>query len=153
MSDSPGAQPYPYVTVRFCLEIDGAPWCDFAECSGLSMETATEEFAEGGENRFAYRFPTRGQVPNLVLKRGMTASRSLWDWYYAFIASANAVVTPKNGTIKLLGVGDDILRAWSFRRAYPVKWTGPDLNAASPGVAFETLELVHLGIWMVEPAS
>lgn len=33
-----------------------------------------------------------------------------------------------------------------FFEAYPTKWTGPSLNAATSDVAIETLELVHNGI-------
>jgi hypothetical protein len=35
---------------------------------------------------------------------------------------------------------------WAFTRGYPINWTGPELNALAPGVAFETLELVHRGL-------
>jgi phage tail-like protein len=35
---------------------------------------------------------------------------------------------------------------WNFRDAYPVRWSGPDLRAASAEVALETLELAHRGM-------
>ena len=35
---------------------------------------------------------------------------------------------------------------WNFQNAYPVKWSGPALNAESTNVAVETVELVHQGI-------
>jgi phage tail-like protein len=144
----------PYLNVRFRLLIQtpedsgAAAWADFSECSGLSLETATEEYAEGGENRFAYKFPTRGQVPNLVFKKGITASRELWDWFVQYLDSREFQVSLRDGEVRLLGLGgdDDILRAWKFTRAFPVRWTGPDLNALSPGIAFESLEVAHTGL-------
>ena len=44
------------------------------------------------------------------------------------------------------------VRVWAFTRGFPVKWTGPELNALSPGVAFETLELVHRGVRVKQSA-
>ena len=34
---------------------------------------------------------------------------------------------------------------WSLRNVYPSKWTGPDLDAMTAGIAMEKLELVHEG--------
>jgi phage tail-like protein len=138
---------YPYLNLLFRLSLDGEPMVDFAECSGLSMETTTEEYVEGGENRFAHKFPTRGQPPNLVIKRGITTTRELWEWFASYLESG--AVEPKSGQVELYASPDhsaEPVRVWAFTHAYPVKWTGPDLNALSPAVAFETLELVHRGI-------
>ena len=40
------------------------------------------------------------------------------------------------------------VRSWSFIDAFPIKWTGPNLNAGSNQVATETLEIVHAGLQM-----
>ena len=47
----------------------------FTEVSGLSVEMGTEEFVEGGENRFIQKYPTRAKYPELVLKRGLHRER------------------------------------------------------------------------------
>jgi phage tail-like protein len=86
-------------------------------------------------------------VPNLVLKRGMTESRDLWDWFAAY--PERGEIAPKDGEVllhNLEGEQRKIVRSWAFTAGYPVKWTGPELNALSPGVAFEALEIVHRGI-------
>ncbi len=60
----------------------------------------------------------------------------------------NGRIKRKNITIKLL----DLLECeqytwrWIFSRACPVKWTGPDFEAGTAEVAFESIELVHLGL-------
>ena len=41
--------------------------------------------------------------------------------------------------------GDDVKR-WNLKRAFPVKWVGPDLKASSSEVSIETLEIAHEGI-------
>jgi hypothetical protein len=38
------------------------------------------------------------------------------------------------------------LATWSFRNAYPVKWTGPELDATKNEVAIETLEIAFEGL-------
>jgi len=35
---------------------------------------------------------------------------------------------------------------WDFADAFPVKWTGPMLNASSSAVAVESFELRHRGL-------
>ena len=35
---------------------------------------------------------------------------------------------------------------WALRRAWPSKWTGPELRGLGNEVAIETLELSHEGI-------
>ncbi len=143
----PDQQPYPYLNVLFAIKVGDEELATFAECTGLSLEVTTEEYHEGGENRFVHKLPTVPQPPNLVLKRGMTATTELWEWFAALPETGH--VEPKNGEVllqRLAGAELETVRAWSFERGYPVKWTGPDLNAQSPGVAFETLEIVHRGI-------
>ena len=146
-----GESDYPYLNLLFRLSLDGEPMVDFAECSGLSMGILTEEYAEGGENRFTHRFPTRGEPVNLVMKRGMTRTRELWEWFQAYLDTG--VVQPRDGQVELYDTPDQDaapVRVWAFTSAFPVTWTGPDLNALSPAVAFETLELVHRGIRLAE---
>jgi phage tail-like protein len=141
---------YPYLNLRFRLSVDGRELVDCSECTGLSLEATTEDYHEGGENRFLHRFPSAGQTPNLVLKRGMTKSGELWDWFVHYLETGEVV--PKDGQVELLSAASPTdreakaVRVWAFTRGFPIKWTGPELNALSASVAFETLELVHRGI-------
>src|SRR3954451_19545975 len=98
MAADPG-QTYPYVTLVFRLVVDDTTLTDFSECSGLSMEVATEDYHEGGENRFVHKLPSNGQQPNLVLKRGMTTSSELWAWFAEYLDTG--VVTPRDGEVRL----------------------------------------------------
>jgi phage tail-like protein len=55
-------------------------------------------------------------------------------------------LTRKNISIVLLSdAGEEVLR-FNFRNAWPVKWSGPNLNAEASDVAIETLELAHEGL-------
>ena len=140
----------PHLTAYFRLSIVGLPIVDFSECTGLASEVGTEEYPEGGENRFTHRFPSRHTSPNLVLSRGVASSSALWDWYAEYLVAGR--VLPRDGQIELLSWIDDELapaRVWWFRRGYPVKITGPDLNALTAAVAIESLEIAHHGLSLV----
>lgn len=137
----------PLINASFRLSIDGVSVGNFAECTGLAAEVAVEEYAEGGENRFVHRFPDRHTQTNLVLKRGADVSTDLWDWFEIWYKTGQ--VEPRDGLIELLSSVGPVLRpvrAWAFTRGWPSKMTGPDLNAGSPGVALESIEIVHRGI-------
>jgi phage tail-like protein len=144
----------PYLNSSFRLQVDGLPFVDFAECSGLAAEASIEEYAEGGENVFTHKFPGRATYPNLVLKRGADVSLALWTWFEEWTLKGK--VTPQDGQVLLLSSVDGELtpvRGWSFHRAWPVKILGPDLNAASPAVAIESIELVHRGISIIREVA
>ncbi len=137
----------PFLNASFQLVIDGIPLGNFAECTGLSAEAGVEEYAEGGENRFAHKFPARQSYPNLVLKRGADVSTHLWEWFETWHETGQ--VAPRDGLILLISSVDGVpapVKAWAFRGGWPVKMIGPDLNALSPGVALESIEIVHRGI-------
>jgi len=140
----------PHLSAHFRLSIVGLPMVDFSECTGLSSELGVEEYLEGGENRFAHRFPTRHSSPSIVLNRGVGSSAALWEWYAETLASGR--VKPRDGQVELLSwVGGELgpVRVWAFRRGYPVKISGPDLNAMSSAVAIESLEIAHHGLGLV----
>lgn len=140
----------PYLNAHFRLSIDGLTLADFSECSGLASEVGTEEYAEGGENRFTHTFPTRRSSPALVLKRGSSANPALWSWYAEW--ETLGLVTPRDGQVLLMTAveGETVpVRVWAFRRGFPTKIAGPDLNAQSPGVAVESIEIAHHGLSLV----
>jgi phage tail-like protein len=112
---------------------------NFQEVSGLNKEMTTEDFTEGGENRFVYRFPKGTKYPNLVLKRGMKADSKIIDWVRDTID--NFDFSPVDITVTLLNPNHDPLVAWEFIKCWPIKWSTSDLKAQENAVVIETLEL------------
>jgi phage tail-like protein len=52
----------------------------------------------------------------------------------------------KNMSVVLLNdAGEEVLR-FNFTNAWPVKWSGPNLNAETNEIAIETLEITHEGL-------
>jgi len=136
------AMPDPVAELRFSVDLQGLSIGRFSECTGISVEVETKEYMEGGVNDFVHKLPTRVKYPNIVLKRGVTHEEELMKWFY------DSRFTPQRKimTITLLGPGTKTVRTWAFLNAYPVKWTGPNLNATSNSIASEQLEIVHNGL-------
>lgn len=119
----------------------------FSECSGLDMAQSDEKLHEGGRNDTELRFPTRTTWTNLTLKRGMSRiSQSGWDWLYGF---GDGKTKRMDGLVMLLDDRHLPHNVWTFKRAFPVKFTGPSMNALGKEVAVEKLELAHEGLWQL----
>ena len=128
---------------RFYVEIAGVPQAVFTEVSGLQIETEITEYEEGGNNDFVHRLPGRTKIGNITLKRGMTSSNELLQW---FLKIARGSIDRRNVTVIMYDSAGKELFRWNFIEAYPVKWTGPQFTAASTEAAVETLELTHNGM-------
>ncbi len=142
MKDSEWVRPTLSPAFRFEIEIEGINEAEFTSVNGLQAEIELESYREGGENNFEYKFPKRTKYPNLVLKRGMTSSHQLWNW---FRACTQGHITRKDCTIKMINYDGVVFSKWTCYKCYPVKWVGPDLTADRSAVGIETLELVHQG--------
>ncbi len=134
---------YPYLNFRFLVEIDGIIVGGFSEVSGLNVETETELIEEGGVNDYVHKLPKKTKYSNLTLKRGLTDSDVLWSWHRDVVKGN---FKRKSGAIIMLDDEGNSKWRWNFKEAYPVKWTGPDLQAANSTVAIEILELSHNGL-------
>jgi phage tail-like protein len=138
-------RPDPVGELRFTVTLPkGVELGRFRECTGLAAEIEVKDYNEGGVNDFVHKLPTRMKYPNLVLKRGVTYEDALLKWLW----SVQQKVVRGDVTIKLMGPDLDQsgVRTWTFRNAFPIKWTGPNLNAGSNQIATETLEIVHTGL-------
>ena len=139
----------PPFTGRFKFTVDGLTIGAFTEVSGLSVQIDVEEVAEGGQNQFVHKLPGRMKWPNLVLKRGITNSDNLFDWFRlssgeGFAGEGN-VLKHRNGAVSLVDTRGHDLRVWRFTSAYPVKWSEPRFSAGSRDLAVEELEVCHHG--------
>jgi len=129
----------PYRTYNFRVEIDGIGEAQFAEVVVPTAEIAVVEYREGADKSSATRkLPGRVKYGNVVLKRGITADLSLYQW---FRAVSQGDFQPRNVMIVLLDAQRQDVRRWLARDAWPVKYDGPALNAKNNEVAIETLEL------------
>ncbi|HEU4349803.1 MAG TPA: phage tail protein [Actinoplanes sp.] len=133
----------PYLTFNFTVEIDGLLVAGFSQVSGLESQVQVEEYQEGGVSGFTHKLPGRTTHGNLVLERGLTADSQLWNWFYA---TTQGEIQRRNGTIMLLDPRHIPVMWWNFRRALPIRWSGPRFDARNDEVSFEAIELVHEGL-------
>ncbi|MEQ4486621.1 phage tail protein [Cohnella silvisoli] len=128
---------------RFAVELDSMLVAGFSEVQGLESQIEFEEIREGGVNGYVHRLPKGVRNSPIVLRRGLSSSQELWNWYSQ---SSLGTISRKSGSIILYKQDGIELCRWNFFEAYPTKWSGPSLNAATSDVAIETIELVHNGI-------
>lgn len=143
MPASPSSStPEPVGAMRFTVDIPGVPIGRFSECGGIGFEYQTMEYHEGGQNAFVHRLRGPIRYRNLILKRGVTTEDGLQRW---FQRSQHLKDRPTL-TVSLLAPDGQPLRRWAFERAFPVRWTGPSLNAGANTLATEELEIAHRGL-------
>lgn len=113
----------------------------FQSASGLSVEFDTEEYKEGGENRFTHKLPVRTKYADLVLKRGMLQGSETVGW--CMDAFRERRFSPKTVTVILMNEQSEPLRTWNIAHAVPKKWSVSDFNANENSIVIETLELSY----------
>jgi phage tail-like protein len=121
----------------------------FSECSGLESTMQPEEHREGGSTT-VLRFPQRVTWTNVRLKRGVTISDDLWNWYFAYVQGKGS---RRDGLITLQNDLHIPYKVWRFKRGIPVKWTGPSMNAGESRIAVEEIEIAHEGLELYAPSA
>lgn len=139
----------PLTTGRFRVTLGGTE-TTVSHVSGLSAWIDILDYQTGGAPTLEdLREPGQRRLANIVLKRPLTGDLSFWNW---FNETQQGTLTRESGTIQLLDSQLKPVVSWNFQNAWPCKWTGPDLSAASNELAMETLEICHEGLEMVTNA-
>jgi phage tail-like protein len=147
----------PFTNFNFAVELrvkDFLPRvCDaaFSECDGLEMTLEAKTIKEGGNNARLHRLAGPVNYGTLTLRRGMTPSFDLWQWF------SRVCVDPSvraDGHVVLLAQDGSTERARFFlQRCLPIKLKGPALNAREGAVAIEELQLVYDSLSLEPPAG
>lgn len=133
----------PYGAYNFLVEIEGIIAGGFTSVTGLDITTEVDTIREGGVNDYVHKLPKWTTQSDLVLTKGQTDLDLIWNWYADVIAGK---IERKNGSIYLLDDRGLPAMWWDFVDAYPVKWSGPSLDAKTSLVATEALTLTHHGL-------
>lgn len=122
------------------VEINGLQVAGFSEISGLDAEIETEQIYEGGLNNFVYNLPKKVKYGRLSLKKGISLSSELIDW---FEECKNGLISKKDITIFLCSSLNKNVFQWNVIGAFPVKFSGPRLIAQNSNeIAIETIEMI-----------
>lgn len=174
-TDSQFSSGDPYRKFNFTVSIDDEeyPVAGFQEVSGLEMEVEPETYEEGGRHGQPHYLPGTVTFPDLTLKRGLTNSTSLYNWMTdvrLVMQRSTGRLNEMKRTVRVElrsglfysggdetnGRGSYEVRqqnakskgswVWNFYNAYPVGWSGPDLDATSgDGMAIQELTIKHEG--------
>ena len=124
---------------KFQIEIEGVTTGAFVACEGLEAEIDVVTFADGklGETLYRKR-PGRTNYRNIVLKRGVTQTSELWQW---FKNAARGQVERKSGSIIVLDDTAAEIFRFNFFEAWPCRWKGLELQSDKPGSLIEEIEI------------
>ena len=121
----------------------------FMEVSGLEIQYDVVEQRNGSSPVYSSeKMPGRPRYSNIVLKRGIVSGDN--EFYIWMKTIKLNTVEKRDVTIRLLDEDHQPAMVWLVKGAFPVKLTGPTLNAFTSEIALETLELAHEGISIID---
>jgi len=131
------------LALRFHVTIDDkGSLGSWSKCDGLAVEYEVQEYQEGGMNDYVHRLPGRCKYQNIKLTRPLDkTSADVASW----VAGQRNKPARSNAEIAVLDPAGELVTKWNLNGVYPVKWTGPSLDASGNQIAIETLELAHNG--------
>lgn len=145
----------PFTAFNFAVEIrvEGVAKqvCDaaFAECDGLEMTMDVKTIREGGNNGKEIRLTGPLKYGQVTMKRGMTATFDLWNWFELMLAKpdlradAEVVIFAANGSTETA--------RFILSRCVPVKLKSPALSAKDGAVAIEEFQLAYETLTLKKP--
>lgn len=141
----------PLHVFRFHISIkrdNGGEVCSgaFAECTGLEATMEPKVIKAGGANYGATQRPGPVSFATVVLKRGITRSHDLFDWFQR--VAGGSYKYRQSAQIAVQNAAGETLITWELARCLPVKFKAADLNAKGAEIGIEELHLAHEGLFL-----
>ena len=147
----------PFTAFAFAVELrlpgSDRPLCEaaFSACDGLELRREVIRARDGADPTNVRLLPGAESFGNVVLRRGMTSSFDLWDWWERVRRGQAA-----RATCDIVVLSPDLAQErvrFRLHRCLPAKITGPALNASGNDIAIESLELACEEIDVVRPGA
>lgn len=123
---------------------------EFSECSGLEMSMAPKTIREGGNNTRQVHLVGPVSYGQLSLKRGMTSSFDLWEWF-------NQVQQQRrlraSGEIHMLSPARKKTVVFTLSGCLPMKLRAPSLSAKEGQIAIEEMQIAYEHLSVSKPSS
>lgn len=124
---------------------------EFSECSGLEMNMDVKTIREGGNNSEQIHLAGPISYGQLTLKRGMTSTLDLWDWFELVQDNRKLRVdgeiqmhslkrTQKENETTVIKRKNVVFKVV---RCMPIKLVAPSLNAKDGEIAIEEVQLTY----------
>jgi phage tail-like protein len=152
---------YPFTGFNFSVEINvpliGSALCnaEFSECDGLDMTMDVKTIREGGNNTQQIRMVGAVNYGVVTLKRCLTSSFDLWDWF-----DAQQHGTPQQLRSQLRGEVDVSIQSsdhtaelvgFHLSKCLLTKLKAPALNAKDGAIAIEEMQLSYQSLTLKRP--
>lgn len=150
---------YPFTAFNFSVEINvtgiSPSICNasFSECDGLEMTMEVKTIREGGNNGKQIRLTGPVSYGQLTLKRGMTDSFDLWNWFSAMLQPENVGLRADAEVVLLAADGQTERARFVIERCVPVKLKAPAFNAKDGTIAVEELQLAYESLALKPPTG
>ncbi|GAA2124574.1 phage tail protein [Nocardioides bigeumensis] len=139
--------------VLITLDGESSPLCEggFSACDGLEVSVTNKSIRVGGDNG---RVVHLGGIVNngtLSLKRGMTDSFDLWDWFERVNVDEERRL---RATCLVVSMAPDRVTeqaTYVLDRCLPVKLKVPAMDAATGQLAVEELQVAYETIRLRKP--
>jgi len=131
-------------------ENDPRPLCGgaFSECTGLEATLEPKSIKVGGVNYGETHRAGRVTFATVVLKRGVSKNRDLWNWFH--LVAGGGYAYRLNAEITQMGFNAQQQEVpviiWRMKNALPTKFRTADYNATFTQIAIEELHFVHEGL-------
>jgi phage tail-like protein len=116
---------------NFVVEIDGVAQARFQEVGGLNASVQAIDF-QSGKDLYARKIPGKAQYANITFKRGIVVGEfsDLWSWCENVMKGR---ADRRSGSVIVLDDDKSEKLRFNFFFAFPVKWTGFQLNSSNTG--------------------
>jgi phage tail-like protein len=136
----------PCLNNRFRVEIDGLVISDFSEVILPDSSADIVEYREGNDGR-SRKLPGAAKYGNIVLRRGVTASNELFDWWKTV---AEGAASRRSLSVTLLDQQGAEVKRWNIQNAWPARYmVSPLIALDGDAVVLETLECATEGFAVV----
>lgn len=121
----------------------------FMECKGFKRTFDMAEICEVAPQQWGKaksglvirsKIPGNTKTNNITLKRGMTKSITLWNWFAAVEAGKWAEQI-RNGSLTIYDQSGVEQGVFQFRGASPISYSFSDVNASGNDIEIEEMEL------------
>jgi phage tail-like protein len=138
----------PFTAFNFSVQIafgDSPALCEaaFAECSGLEATVEVKTIREGGNNSQPIHLVGPVSYGQLSLKRGMTDSFDLWDWFDRVLRDGEQHLRATCQIRMLSSDRTTDAAVFVLSGCLPTRIKAPALNAKDGAVAIEELQIAY----------
>jgi len=126
----------------------------FMECQGFKTtqeiievcEVTPQKWGQNNQlgNLVRTKIPGNVKANNITLKRGLTISQTLWNWFNQ-VQQGNWEKQRHSGSLTIYDQAQTIRALFSFRGAWPTSYSIADVSASSSDIEIESVELACEG--------